>query len=519
MKGLLIQCNPKSGDIAENTHGIEEATRTARLVGAEWCVASAGAVCGYPLHALAEQQGFGAQIESYLSDLAARRANGPDCIVNGLPLYGGGKAAEGQGLFLLKQGKLVPFRSNSALAQCGSVRLGCAVSYGSAGSALMELESLAQSGADVLVHLSAYPYEYMGQQRLHEHLSRIARQTGKVLLHVNQTGCMDGVMFGGQSSAFKPDGALFARAPLFSVDSLIVDLAQHSGHIAPGPSSREEAWWQSLVAGTRDFAVKNGMNKAILGLSGGMDSCLVAALAAEAFGPENVKGLIMPSPYTAAESVADALALAHNLGMPTELIPIAPLMQAYEYTLAKSFEGFEPDTTEENLQARIRGTLLMAQSNKFGSMLLSTGNKSELAVGYCTLYGDMCGALSLLGDLYKTDVYRLARWKNTQEGREIIPENVFQKAPSAELRPGQCDQDSLPPYEVLDSLLRHLIEGRSLPGALRGDKETIKKVVSLLQSSEFKRKQSAPVITLSLRPFGTSWSMPQKYVLPWEIEK
>lgn len=514
MKISLLQCNPKAGAIAANVAYIEEKARSARLVGASFCVASAGAVCGYPLHGLIEQEGLGAIVERELGELAARMANGPDIFVNGLPGMPHGRPMEGQGLFLLQGGKLSKFGTQSGLAQCGTVRFGCALSYGSASGALAELESLAAGGADVLLHLSAYPYEFNGQKRLHEQLSRVARSTGKTLLHVNQAGCMDGVLFGGQSQAFSPDGSLFGRAALFVPDSLIVDVAQQSGHVLPVPQSREEAWWQALVAGCRDFAAKNGMHKAVIGLSGGMDSALVAAIAAEALGAERVHGLIMPSPHNGADSVADALALAHNLGISTEIIPIAPLMQAYEFTLAKSFTGTEPDVTEENLQARIRGNLLMAYANKFGSMLLNTGNKSELAVGYCTLYGDMCGALALIGDLYKTEVYRLARWKNTHEGREIIPDAVFHKAPSAELRPGQCDQDSLPPYEVLDRILQYLIEGRALPEAIPGDPQIVKEVVRLVARSEFKRKQAPPVVSLSLRPFGISWSMPQVFTLP-----
>jgi NAD+ synthetase len=322
---------------------------------------------------------------------------------------------------------------------------------------------------------------------------------------------MDGVMFGGQSLAFCNDGSLYGRAAAFEADMIIVDTACKKASIAPQPESCEAAWWLALVTGTREYMAKNGFKQAVLGLSGGMDSALVAAVAVEAVGAKNVLGIIMPSPYTPQESINDAQNLAVDLGLRTKILPINQLMRSYDRVLAPLFAERQPDVTEENLQSRIRGTLLMAVSNKFGHILLTTGNKSELAVGYCTMYGDMNGALAVIGDLYKTEVYRLARWKNAQTGREIFSENMLSKAPSAELRPNQTDQDNLPPYEQLDNILRQLIEERLLPSAIQGDTATVARVLALVRGSEFKRKLAAPVITVSSRPFGSGWVMPMRF--------
>lgn len=263
--------------------------------------------------------------------------------------------------------------------------------------------------------------------------------------------------------------------------------------------------WDTLVIGVREHVRKNGFSDVVLGLSGGMDSSLVAAVAVDALGRDHVHGVLMPSPWSSAGSVSDALALASNLGIATDSIAIAPMMSAYEAALAPVFAGLAEDVTEENLQSRIRGTILMAFSNKFKWMLLATGNKSELAVGYCTLYGDLSGGLAPIGDLYKTEVYALADWYNTQRGQECIPRPVFEKAPSAELRPGQTDQDSLPPYPVLDRILHSLIEeGRapeeiSLPDV---PAPTVDEAAAMLRRSAFKRRQAPPVIPVSSRAFG-----------------
>ena len=275
----------------------------------------------------------------------------------------------------------------------------------------------------------------------------------------------------------------------------------------------EKDWkkvWSGLVSGIQRFTDENGFSDVVLGLSGGMDSSLVAALAVDALGKERVHGVLMPSPWSSEGSVTDAELLAGNLGIATETIPIRPMMEAFEQTLAPAFRGRPADVTEENLQSRIRGVILMALSNKFGWMLLATGNKSELAVGYCTLYGDLCGALAPIADLYKTEVYALARWYNEQKGHEVIPESVFIKAPSAELRPGQKDQDSLPDYAELDTILHAMIEeglpmdNLTIPGIETGQ---IERVASLIRRSAFKRRQAPPLLAVGQYAFGINISL------------
>ncbi len=269
--------------------------------------------------------------------------------------------------------------------------------------------------------------------------------------------------------------------------------------------------WRALVLGVRDYVSKSGFTSVLLGLSGGIDSALVAAVAAEALGPDNVLAVLMPSPYSSAGSVSDAQALADGLGLRTVTLPIADLMGAYDTALAPVFAGLAPDVTEENIQARIRGNLLMALSNKFDALLLTTGNKSELAVGYCTIYGDMSGGLAVISDVPKTMVYAVARWLNERRDAEVVPRAIIDKPPSAELRPDQTDQDSLPPYEVLDAILALLIEehlGVAEIAARGYDEAIVARVVRLVAVNEFKRKQAAPGIKVTDRAFGMGWRMP-----------
>jgi NAD+ synthetase len=294
------------------------------------------------------------------------------------------------------------------------------------------------------------------------------------------------------------------------------------GRPGPGPGPEEEAW-AALTLGVRDYCRKNNLKTVVVGLSGGIDSALTAAIAAEAVGPENVGGILMPSPYSSDHSLADAEELCGNLGLGSKrILRIREAMVAFADILAPTFHGLEPDTAEENIQARIRGVLLMAVANKFGSLLLTTGNKSEIAVGYCTIYGDMCGALAVIGDLYKTEVFRLARWLNASKGRIVIPENTIRKPPSAELRPNQTDQDSLPPYEELDEILKFLIEDREGPAALeaRGfDVAAVRKVANLVRLGEFKRRQGAPVLKITNQSFGVGWRMPITCASVFEVRK
>ena len=371
------------------------------------------------------------------------------------------------------------------------------------------IEALTQAGAEAILNLSASPFTVCKQALREKMLCHMARKYGVPVAIVNQVGANDDLIFDGHSGAFDQHGRLFARAKGFEEDVLVVDLAARTGTIAPADFTPEAEIWKALVLGVRDYARKTRFSKVLLGLSGGIDSALTAAIAADALGAENVLGVMMPSIYSSEGSVDDSEELARNLGIQTMLLPIGDIMKTYDQVLAEPFKGREPDVTEENIQSRIRGNLLMALSNKFGSLLLTTGNKSEMSVGYCTLYGDMNGGLAVIADLPKMVVYRVARWRN-QRG-EAIPESTITKAPSAELRPNQTDQDSLPPYEILDEILElHVEQSMSAEEIVaRGyDEQTVRRVLRLVRIAEFKRKQAAPVLKVTSRAFGTGWRMP-----------
>jgi NAD+ synthase/NAD+ synthase (glutamine-hydrolysing) len=371
------------------------------------------------------------------------------------------------------------------------------------------VEVLAQSGAQAIVNLSASPFS-LGKQPLREQmLSHMAQKYGVPLVIVNQAGGNDELIFDGHSAAFDAQGRMFARAKGFSDDVIVVDIARSAGAIAPEDFDPEAEVWNALILGVRDYARKTCFQKVLMGLSGGIDSALTAAIAVEALGPQNVLGVMMPSSYSSAGSIDDSVELARNLGIQTIALPISAIMNTYDEVLAGAFSGLEAGVTEENIQSRIRGTLLMALSNKFGSLLLTTGNKSEMAVGYCTLYGDMNGGLAVIADLPKMMVYRVSRWRNRR--KPDIPEAILIKAPSAELRPGQTDQDSLPPYELLDQILElHVEQCQSAEEIIAQgfDQPTVRRVLRLVRMAEFKRKQAAPVLKVTSRAFGMGWRMP-----------
>ena len=321
-------------------------------------------------------------------------------------------------------------------------------------------------------------------------------------------------MLDGRSLGFNGEGMAIARGRSFAPDVVVCDLdnaMRPAGIVPAADASAECEIWDALVLGTRDYVRKCGFSDAVIGLSGGIDSALTAAVATDALGAAHVLGVLMPSPYSSRGSIDDSLQLADNLGIQTLTLPIEPAMRALDDTLAPAFEGCGRDVTEENIQARIRGNLLMALSNKRGALLLTTGNKSELSVGYCTLYGDMSGGLAVIADVPKTMVYRIASWLNDTRGRAVIPESTMTKAPSAELRPNQTDQESLPPYEVLDDILqRHIEQHQPADDIIAAgfDAETVRRVLRMVRLAEFKRKQAAPGLKVTDRAFGTGWRMP-----------
>ena len=366
-------------------------------------------------------------------------------------------------------------------------------------------EALAEKRGTVLVNIAASPYSQGKGQLRQEMLSNTARRYQSPILYVNQVGGNDSLVFDGRSLVMGPGGRIAALAKEFKEQILTVnldDLPVHSTHV-PELTESAETLFNALSVGVRDYAAKCGFRSAVLGLSGGIDSALCAAIACKALGADNVHGILMPSPFTSIESVEDAEALALNLGMPTDTIPITGIYRSYLADLAEGLGGLPGNTTEENIQARIRGNILMALSNKFGHLVLSTGNKSELAMGYCTLYGDMSGGLAVISDLYKGEVYELSRHINSS--KEIIPERILTKAPSAELRPDQKDSDSLPPYDLLDAVLKAYIEEHLTIDEITAQgysREEVAKILNTVEGNEYKRQQAAPGIKVSWKAFG-----------------
>ena len=410
------------------------------------------------------------------------------------------------------------------------------------------IADLAELEVDIIVNLSASPYS-VGKQKLREKMLHHAASRYKLpIIYANQVGANDDLVFDGNSVALNSQGEVVHRAKAFETDLVVVELSQEKDfNLSPSPSllvsiplrlspisegvpqghnisfrtrgltapirrgeqDEEEEIFTALVLGVKDYARKCGFSRAILGLSGGIDSSLVAAIAAEALGVDNVLGILMPSPYSSEHSISDAVALVENLGINSQQIAIGEAMSAYDNLLKPLFTGTEFGVAEENIQSRIRGNLLMAIANKFGHLLLSTGNKSEMAVGYCTLYGDMNGGLAVIADVPKTKVFALCRWLNRH--KEVIPTNVINKPPSAELKPGQLDQDSLPAYEILDDILDRIIhQHQAKPDIIASghDAEVVKKVMKLVARAEFKRRQAPPGLKITDRAFGTGWRMP-----------
>ncbi|MEW5772175.1 MAG: NAD+ synthase [Thermodesulfobacteriota bacterium] len=539
MKAGLLQVNPTVGDLAGNARLILDAARRAATQGADLCITPELALMGYPPRDILLDRDFVAAAWETLAGLAAAARDLPPLLAGlaepnssgvGRPLYNcaallrGGEVAGRVRKTLLPtydvfdEDRYFEPGDGPGFFECAGRTVAVTVCEDIWNDSTFwdrpryhadPLARIAAHGADLLANLSSSPFTIGKQAVRQQMLSHIAAHLKLPVAYCNQVGGNDDLVFAGRSMVLGPDGTLLARARAFAGDVLVADTEAGPGRIEDDDFTPEAEAWRALVLGTRDYVRKCGFSRALLGLSGGVDSSLVAAVAAEALGPDNVLGVLMPSPHSSQGSVDHALALAANLGMPTLTIPIAPLMAGFDSALAEAFAGLEPDVTEENIQSRIRGNLLMALSNKRGAMLLTTGNKSELAVGYCTIYGDMSGGLAVIADVPKTLVYRICRWLNARGG-EAVPEEVLAKAPSAELRPGQTDQDSLPPYEVLDPILERLLrmEGVEAATAAGFDPDVVRRVAGLVKTAEFKRRQAPPGLKITDRAFGTGWRMP-----------
>jgi NAD+ synthase (glutamine-hydrolysing) len=535
----LLQTNPTAGDLDGNTSLILCAARDAQAQGADLMVTSELALMGYLPRDLLMSEGFVRRAGEKLTSMAAGLQDAPPLLIGvatvnpapmGRPLFNSAVLLQNGAVGPAFHKMLLPTydvfdedryfepAAQPQMLDLGGWRLGISICEDVwndrdfwARQRYHEdpIEVLAQSGARAIINLSASPFT-VGKQALREMmLSHMAQKYELPIVIVGQAGGNDDLIFDGHSAAFDAKGRMFARAKGFASDVIVVDIEKSIGTIAPENFEPEAEIWSALVLGVRDYARKTGFHQVLLGLSGGIDSALTAAIAADAVGSGNVLGVLMPSAYSSAGSVDDSLALAQNLGIRTVTLPISAIMGAYDTVLADPFRGLPAGVTEENIQSRIRGSLLMALSNKFGPLLLTTGNKSELAVGYCTLYGDMNGGLAVIADLPKMMVYRVARWRNRR--KPDIPEAILTKAPSAELRPGQTDQDSLPPYELLDQILElHVEQSKSAEEiiALGFEEATVRRVAKLMRNAEFKRKQAAPVLKVTSRAFGTGWRMP-----------
>ena len=539
MRVALLQINPTAGDIAGNSSLIIRGVRDAQAQGADLVVTPELALMGYLPRDLLMSSGFVRRSCQELVRIATEIRNGPPLLVGvatpnpaemGRPLFNSAVFLNNGDVGTAFHKTLLPTYDvfdedryfepapRPGVLELNGWRLGISICEDVWNDRDFwhrrryhedPIEMLVQAGAQAIINLSASPFTVDKQQLREKMMGQMARKYGLPLVWVNQVGGNDDLIFDGRSGAFDAQGRVFARAKGFSEDLIVVDLRKKTGTIAGDDFTPEAEIWNALVLGVRDYARKTRFTKVLLGLSGGVDSALTAAIAADAMGRENVLGVMMPSKYSSEGSITDSQELARNLGIQTLELPISGIMDTYDGVLADAFQGRKPDVTEENIQSRIRGNLLMALSNKFGSLLLTTGNKSEISVGYCTLYGDMNGGLAVIADLPKMMVYRVSRWRN---GRNPdIPDAILTKAPSAELRPDQKDQDSLPPYELLDQILElHVEQSQSAEDIIaRGfDEETVRRVLRLVRIAEFKRKQAAPVLKVTSRAFGTGWRMP-----------
>jgi NAD+ synthetase len=547
MKIAIAQLNPIIGDLVGNSQKILGAAQKVREQGADLLLTPELSLCGYPPKDLLLNPSFIAALDHNLQQLAQNLPSQLRVLVGTVipnpQAENCGEKALFNSVALLEKGevkqifhkRLLPtydvfdedryFESgkSSKLLEWGNIRLGVTICedlwndedfWGKRSYAVNPIAELVNQGANLIVNLSASPYRLQKQPLRESLLAHMVDRYQVPIIYVNQVGGNDDLIFDGNSFALNQSGKMVLRAAAFQEDLAYLEWSDSKKNLLPSaiqilPQTEEAELFAALVLGVQDYARKCGFCQAILGLSGGIDSSLVAAIAVAALGAKNVLGILMPSPYSSDHSLDDAQALVENLGMKSETITIGPLMTTYDQQLAPLFAGTDFGIAEENLQSRIRGNLLMAIANKFGHLLLSTGNKSEMAVGYCTLYGDMNGGLAVIADLPKTRVFSLCHWLNQE--REIIPNNVLIKPPSAELKPGQLDQDSLPPYAILDAILDLLIHHhQSAEQIIKAGYEatTVHKICRLVSRAEFKRKQAAPVLKVTDRAFGTGWRMP-----------
>jgi len=539
VKIALGQINPTIGDFSGNAAKIIDFSHRAAAAGAGLILFPELSVCGYPPRDLVERSSFVVQNRQTVQHIAAEtvgiavicglvtpaKTETGKSVMNSAALLMDRKVAFVQSKMLLptydvfdEMRNFTPAKSQELFSFCGN-RMALTICEDAWNDkqfwrqrlySVDPVEALIKAGGNFVLNISASPF-WIGKRELRrDMLASIARQHKVPVVLVNQVGGNDSLVFDGSSLVLNRQGEVIAQGRSFEEDLIYFDSADLSGERHEQIAGDEASVYSALVLGTRDYIRKCGFQKAIIGLSGGIDSALTAVIAVDAVGPENVIGVGMPGPYSSPGSIDDARFLAENLGIRFELLSIKPAYEAYLQILGPLFAGKAEDVTEENLQSRARGMLLMALSNKFGAIVLSTGNKSELGVGYCTLYGDMVGGLAVISDVPKTLVYRLSEYVNSR--REVIPRATMEKPPSAELRPNQKDSDSLPPYEVLDVVLEDYVEDSHPAERIASDRgfdiETVRRVIRLVDRAEYKRQQAAPGLKISPKAFGSGRRFP-----------
>jgi NAD+ synthase/NAD+ synthase (glutamine-hydrolysing) len=529
----LGQINPTVGDFAGNAAKIVDFAQRAQAAGAGLILFPELSVCGYPPRDLVERPSFVVHNRESAERIAAEtrgiavicglvtpaQAETGKSVMNSAALLKDGRIAFLQSKMLLptydvfdEMRNFAPARSQVLFPFCGK-QMALTICEDAWNDkhfwnkrlyTFDPVEALIHAGGNFLLNISASPF-WLGKRELRQNmLATIARNHKVPVAMVNQVGGNDSLVFDGSSLVLDPAGNVIAQGKSFEEDLVYFDSDQLTGEIHPQMEGEEASAYAALVLGTRDYVRKCGFRQVIIGLSGGIDSALTAVIAAEAVGRENVIGVGMPGPYSSQGSIDDASVLAENLGIRFELLCITEVFESNKKTLKKVFAGRKEDVTEENIQSRARGSLLMALSNKFGAIVLSTGNKSELGVGYCTLYGDMVGGLAVISDVPKTLVYRLSHYVNSQ--RPVIPQSSLEKPPSAELRPGQKDSDTLPPYEILDAILEDYVEDSHPAEQIARDHgldiDLVRRVIRMVERSEYKRQQAAPGLKISAKAFG-----------------
>jgi len=538
MKIALAQFNPTVGDFDGNSARILEIAREAKTRGADLAVFSELCVCGYPPQDLLERPAFIERNHTQLAKLAKcipmpsivgyvgkAQDNTGKPVANTAALIADGRIVFEQRKMLLptydvfdESRYFQPAHSQSVI-RLGAEQLGITICEDGWNDKnfwaqrLYERDPVAElvgQGSSVLLNISASPYTIDKRGLRLDMLRALARQHHVPVVYVNQVGGNDSLVFDGSSVAIAPDGTIVARAHSFQDDLVFFDTETLVGDIRHETSDELEAAYKALVCGTRDYVRKCGFSKVVVGLSGGVDSALVVTVAVDAVGAENVLGVGMPGPYSSEGSLRDARKIAENLGVEFIVLPITGVFDEYLQVLDPAFDDRPVDATEENIQARIRGNLLMALSNKFGSLVLSTGNKSEIAVGYCTLYGDMAGGLAIISDVPKTMVYELAKLRNRE--REVIPIETLTKPPSAELRPNQRDSDTLPPYDILDRILKAYVEDIKDPEEIAShfgySIELVRSITRRVDQNEYKRNQAAPGLKITSKAFSVGRRFP-----------